>query len=94
MLNLEKLNTEADEDDPFPALDGSLYFASNRSERWEIMVSKRSSAGTLGTGKVFQSSKEGDYRSPFIFQSAMYFAHNKVPDEKLKATSKILTSSR
>lgn len=84
VLNLEKLNTEADEDDPYPAADGGLYFASNRADRWEILVSKKNTAGVFGAARVFQSSKEGDYRSPFFFQNSLYFAHNKVPDEKLK----------
>ncbi|MCI0639216.1 MAG: hypothetical protein L0Y72_25915 [Gemmataceae bacterium] len=81
---LEKVNGPADEDDPFPAAAG-LYFASNRAGRWEIFVSTRSSAAQpFGPGKVFLSSPEADYRSPFGMGNTLYFAHNKVPDEKLK----------
>lgn len=83
VLNLEKLNTEADEEDPFPGLDG-LYYAANPQDHWVIMVSKKNSSGVFGPGKVFLSSQEGDYRSPFFHQNSLYFAHNKVPDEKLK----------
>src|SRR5437660_2120913 len=82
--NLDKVNTEADENDPFPAPDGNLYYASKRAGRWEIMVAKKSSAGVFGTGKVYESSTESDCRSPFFFQGSFYFAHNKVPDETLK----------
>lgn len=84
--NLEKLNTDADEDDPF-ALDGlNLYYATNKSGRWEIMQSKR--AGVTNpwpAGKSQFSGKDVDFRSPFIQGNALYYATNKVPDEKLKA---------
>ena len=82
-LNLEKVNSEADEADPHPGPDG-LYFASNRAERWEIFLAKKNTAGVFTVGKAFLASKEGDYRSPFIHQGSFYFAHNKVPDETLK----------
>jgi len=84
ITNLEKLNTDADEDDPFPGADGNLYYAAKKAERWEIMVSKKNASGIFGPGKIFLSSKEADFRSPFFFQGSLYFAHNKVPDEKLK----------
>jgi hypothetical protein len=98
-VNLEKLNTEADENDPFPAADGSLYYAvQGKADLWEIMVSKKNAAGVFGAGKVFRSSKEADYRSPFLFQGSLYFAHNNVPDEKLKDLKNFdlvkMTSSR
>jgi hypothetical protein len=83
-INLAKLNTEADENDPFAGVDGNLYYATNKSGRWEIMVAKRTATAAFGAGKVYQASKEADYRSPFFYQNSLYFAHNKVPDEKLK----------
>lgn len=83
-VNREKVNSPADDDDPFPAAS-SLYFASNRAGRWEIFVSIRSSASQpWGPAKVFLSSPEADYRSPFGMGNTLYFAHNKIPDEKLK----------
>lgn len=83
-VNLEKVNTEADEDNPFLLSDGAtLLFDSNKSGRYEIMMSKRA-GGAWSAGKVYLSSKEADYRSPFVRQGIVYFAHNKVPDEKLK----------
>lgn len=84
-VNLEKINTEADEDNPCILSDGTtLLFDSNKSGRYEIMVSKRAGAGAWGAAKVHLASKEADYRSPFYRQGILYFAHNKVPDEKLK----------
>lgn len=80
-VNLEKLNTEADEDDPFVAADGNMYFASNRAGNWQIMVAKRASGGSFGPGKTYLSSKDADYRCPFVFRGILYFAHNSAPAE-------------
>ena len=90
VVNLEKINTEVDEDDPFVTPSGqSLYYASNKAGTWDILLSKRSGAGQpFPAGKPFLASKEDDERSPFLFiggQSLhLYFATNHVPDEKLK----------
>lgn len=84
--NLDKLNAEADEDNPFAAGDGvSLFYDSNRSGRFEILVSRRTaSTQPWGPGKVFLASKDYDCRSPFLRGTTLFFAQNKVPDEKLK----------
>jgi WD40-like Beta Propeller Repeat len=90
LTNLEKINTEADEDDPFVTPSGqSIYYASNKAGTWDILLSKRSSAGQpFPAGKPLVASKEDDERSPFLFQAGqnlhLYFATNHVPDEKLK----------
>jgi hypothetical protein len=84
-VNLEKLNTEADEDDPFTPDSLNLFYASNKAGRWEIMVSRRSAASVAWpAGKTFLVNKEADFRSPFARGSTLYFASNKVPDDKLK----------
>jgi hypothetical protein len=84
-INLEKLNTAADEDDPFAAVDGlSLYYASNKAGTYGIMVSQRkSSKEAWPAGKALLLSKDCDQRSPFQFKNDLYFASNEVPDEKL-----------
>jgi hypothetical protein len=44
-INLDKLNTAADEDDPSPGPDGTrLYYASNAGGDWDIYLSTRSGA--------------------------------------------------
>src|SRR5438105_14273597 len=44
-VNLEKLNTDGDEDDPFVTGDSlSLYYASKSAGTWGILVSTRKSA--------------------------------------------------
>src|SRR5262245_34943500 len=64
-INLEKLNTEADEDDPFSADGLNLYYASNKSGRWEIMHAKHAqSSSPWPKGESFQSAKDADFRSP------------------------------
>ncbi len=90
VINLEKVNTEADEDDPFVTPSGqSLYYASNKAGTWDILLSKRSGAGQpFPAGKPLLASKEDDERSPFLLltptNTHLYFATNHVPDEKLK----------
>ncbi len=79
-VNLEKLNTEADEDDPFLAPDGNLYFASNKAGNWQLMVAKKTTGG-FGAGKPYLSSKDADYRCPFVIQGILYFADNTAPAE-------------
>lgn len=89
LVNLEKINTDADEDDPFVTPSGlTLLYASNKAGTYDILTSKRSAAGLpFPTGKPYLASKEDDERSPFLFQGTslhLYFATNHVPDEKLK----------
>jgi hypothetical protein len=84
-INLEKLNTAADEDDPFVSTDGlSLYYASNKAGTYGILVSKRGAGkDAWPAGKALLVSKDFDQRSPFLFKNDLYFASNEVPDEKL-----------
>lgn len=88
-INLEKVNTDADEDDPYVTPNGlQVYFASKRGGNWEIYRSARNQLNVpFPAAKPFVSSKEYDARSPFVYQSKeahLYFAKNEVPDEKLK----------
>lgn len=89
-VNLEKVNTEADEDDPFVTASGlTLLYASNKAGTYDILMSKRTTSGqTFPAGKPYLASKEDDERSPFLFQQGsnthLYFATNHVPDEKFK----------
>jgi hypothetical protein len=85
-FNLDKVNTEADEIDPFLALDGlSLYYASNASGTFDILVSRRAAGKTWPEGKRLRlNAKDADARSPFLRAATLYFATNKVPDKKLQ----------
>ncbi len=85
-VNLEKVNTESDETDPFPSPDGlGLYYATNAFGTFDIFLAKRASA-TLNwpSGKPLVASKDADERSPFLFKGALYYASNEVPDPKFK----------
>jgi hypothetical protein len=83
-INLENLNTEADEDDPFAADGLTLYYASNAGGTFGIHVSKRSAGkDSWPAGKKFMVTKEYDQRSPFIHKNTLYFACNEVPDPSL-----------
>src|SRR5262245_15901529 len=90
VTNLDKINTDADEDDPFVTSSGqSLYYASNKAGTWDILLSKRSGPGVpVPAGKPIAASQEDDERSPFLLimptNLHLYFATNHVPDEKLK----------
>lgn len=82
-VNLEKLNTEADEEDPCPTPDhlGLLYAVKRAS--YDIYVSKRTTLTTpFGPGKTFIADKLADERSPFMHKDRYYFATNEVPDKK------------
>ena len=88
-VNLEKLNTDGDEDDPFVAGDGlSLYYASKSGATWGILVSTRKSgkdAWPAGKPVVgLERNKDYDRRSPFLIKGDLYFASNEVPDPSLK----------
>jgi Tol biopolymer transport system component len=86
--NLAKLNTAADEVDPFPTRDGKfLLYASNAEGTFDILFASRSGNDWV-TGKPFAlNTKEADERSPFLYKNGtvLYFATNAVPDPKLKA---------
>jgi hypothetical protein len=87
VLNLERLNTTADESDPFPAADGlTLLYASNQTGDWNILAARRGAATQAWpAGKPYPAlaNKGFDERSPFIHRTTLYYAKNEVPDEKL-----------
>src|SRR6266404_9915722 len=80
--NLDKLNTEADEADPFSPDGLNLYYATLQSDRWEIRHSKRSTAASAwSAGKTILSGKDADFRSPFVRGTALFFASNNTAAE-------------
>ena len=85
-VNLEKLNTAADDVDPCAADNTTLFYASNVKGTFGIYVSKRPQAkGQWPAGKVYAEllSKNFDHRSPFARKGVLYFATNEVPDPSL-----------
>lgn len=85
-VNLGKINTEADETDPFLSADAlSLYYATNAFGSFDIFLAKRSAASANWlAGKPFIASKEADERSPFLHRGVLYYASNEIPDPKFK----------
>lgn len=87
--NLEKLNTAADEVDPFAIDASSLLYATNQPGKFEIRISKRSSASAAWPqGKLFKdflAHKDYSCRSPFAYRgTTLFFALDKVPDKKFE----------
>jgi hypothetical protein len=83
------VNTRADEDDPFVTPNGlHLFYASNASGTFDLQWARR--ASTRGKWKFYKeipdvNSKDADERSPFVrADGRLYYASNKVPDEKFK----------
>src|SRR5262249_13309219 len=90
-INLEKLNTAADEDDPHAGSSGlTLYYASNAKKKFDIFVSRR-----RDQGQPWPAGKEGggyiqsdvDDRSVFVtaenrFPQYFYFATMKDRETK------------
>jgi hypothetical protein len=88
-LNLDKLNSEGDEDDPFALPDGiTLLYTKKVEGLARIHISSRASASAAWpAGKVFmKSNKEADERTPFFHKasSMLYFATNEVVDPNLQ----------
>jgi hypothetical protein len=84
--NLELLNTEKDEDDPFPASDGlHMYYSSNAGGKTDIMVSVRKGRMQLwpaGSPLGGYIQTKTDDRSVFLtpeahFPQYLYFATRK-----------------
>src|SRR5260370_18168342 len=75
-INLEKLNTAKDEDDPYPASDGlQMYYASNAKGKWDILVStRRAKTQPWPAGKVVEGfiRTEADDRSGFLTPEGRY----------------------
>jgi hypothetical protein len=88
-VNLEKLNTAADEVDPFPVDGMNLLYATNGGGKFEVRLSKRAAATSAWpAGKVhrpFLSAAGHDCRSPFVLRgSTLFFSQNKIPDKKFE----------
>jgi hypothetical protein len=83
-LNLEKLNTEADEEDPSPSPDGNwLLYASKTKKNYDIFISKRPAGSMIfPPGKPFIADRGADVRCPFLHKGKYYFASNEIQDEK------------
>lgn len=89
-LNLEKLNSDKDEDDPHIASNGlSLFYSSTTKDRTEVLLSvRRTSSAAWQAGKPLPELKgKADYRSVFLtpdgrFPQYLYFATNKDPEKK------------
>lgn len=82
---LEKLNTDADEVDPF-APDGlTLLYASSKSGRFEILQAKRSAVTQpWPAGKPLVNLFAADVRGPSFFKGFVYFASNHAGGEEAK----------
>ena len=81
-LNLTKLNTDADEEDPAPTPDGNtLLYASKAKGSYDIYKATKL-MGIFQAGKPFIFDRLADERSPFKFKDKYYFATNEPPDEK------------
>ena len=85
-INLEKLNTDADEEDPCPTPDDlGLLYAVKKKKHYDIYQSKRATkAAAFGAGKPFLADRGADVRAPFFHQGKYYFASNEVPDKKFE----------
>jgi hypothetical protein len=89
-VNLDKVNTAADEDDPFLAPGGlHLYYVSNRAGNFNLMVAHRTRLSQLWPAgkkvKELNHDKESDRRSPFLTpKGKFYFASNAVPNDPNK----------
>jgi hypothetical protein len=85
--NLGKVNTKADEDDPFLANNQVLLYTSNAGGKYDILVSQRQGGSkTWPAGRPYPGldRRDCELRSPFVHGGKLYFATNKVPDPKLK----------
>jgi hypothetical protein len=84
ILNLEKLNSEADEEDPCPTPDGNgLLYAKKVRDSYDIYAAKRSApSAPFSQGKPFIFDKLADERSPYYYKEKYYFATNETADDK------------
>jgi hypothetical protein len=87
-MNLDNVNTAADEDDPYVTMNHlELYYAAKSGDAWRLMTSQRTMAAKpFPAGKLMgaQMGKDADERSPFWFAGKFYFATNWIPDAKFK----------
>ncbi len=90
-INLEAVNSTADDTDPYVDPTGKLLaFSSNRGGTFDILYTQRRSR-TFSKPRLLEkaASRDADERSPSIFyrrgeNPQIYFATNKVRDEKFK----------
>jgi hypothetical protein len=84
-INLEKLNTADDEEDPCPTPDGfGLLYAAKKKKYYDIYLSGRTNAkAAFGAGKPFVFDRDADARCPFVHQGKLYFVTNEIVDDKL-----------
>src|SRR5690242_10031423 len=88
-MNLEKLNTARDEDEPHLATNAlQLFYSSNAGGKWEILTARRRVANQpWPEGKPFvELEGKADYRGVFLtaegkFPQRLYFATNKDPEK-------------
>src|SRR5690242_4380241 len=75
-INVPKINTEADETDPFVSTDGlALLYSSNKKGTFDIWIAKRTTAsGVFGSPAVYYGEKDADERGPFFFNQYLYFS--------------------
>lgn len=84
-ITFDKLNTEADETDPFVFGNGTNFlYASNKNGKFELWWSKRTTPPVWPAGKIYYSQDNGELRSPFYFKEYVYFTSSRIADEKLK----------
>jgi hypothetical protein len=89
-INLDKINTKADEDDPHLASDGkALYYSSTANGKSDVWVTRRSSASQAwSAGKLDPDlNSKAETRSVFVtpegvFPQRLYFATNKDLEKK------------
>jgi hypothetical protein len=85
--NVSAVNSAADEVDPFVTADGKgLFFASNATGHFELMLARRTSGSWEKPRPLEEvNAPDADTRSPFLARTGqLYFATDKVPDEKFK----------
>jgi hypothetical protein len=97
-INLDKINTAADEDEPFILPSKTLLYVSNSSGRQRIMQAVWSQGWKKGKLLSGLDAKDTDFRSPFYRGDKLYFATNEIPDETLKEMKnfdiKVITAGR
>src|SRR3954463_303846 len=79
VFNLDKLNTAADEDDPFTLADGVTLLYATKKGTWDIYLSRRTTeTGAWPAGKPLLASTEYDERSASFHKATnrLYFANN------------------
>jgi WD40-like Beta Propeller Repeat len=82
-VNLEKLNTAADDTDPYPLDATRMLYATNAGGQFAVLLSRRGGAmAPWPAGKPFIAPNDSDVRTPFYFKELQYFASNQVSDDK------------